>query len=120
MTIEIAHDVGPSKIDIAYERRGAPDAPPVLLIMGGGAQLVSWPDELCESLVAHGLHVVRFDNRDTGQSTHVTGAPEPDFAAAMAGDTSSAAYTLADMAADTVGLLDKLEIASAHLVGLSL
>lgn len=120
MTIHIAHEVGTSKIDIAYERLGDPQHPPVLLIMGLGAQLMAWPDELCERLVARDLHVIRFDNRDSGQSTHFSSAPMPDFAAAMAGDTSSAVYTLSDMAADAVGLLDVLGIQRAHLVGASL
>jgi pimeloyl-ACP methyl ester carboxylesterase len=52
--------------------------------------------------------VIRFDNRDTGRSTHVTGAPDPDLAAALTGDLSGASYTLSDMAADTAGLLDAL------------
>lgn len=105
MTIEIAHDVGPAKIDIAYERIGSPDNPPVLLVMGLGAQLVAWPDGLCNALVDRGLHVIRFDNRDVGQSTHFHHGPP---------------YTLSDMAADAVGLLDTLGIASAHVVGASL
>jgi pimeloyl-ACP methyl ester carboxylesterase len=120
MTIQIAKNVGPSKIDIAYERLGDPQHPPVLLIMGLGAQLIGWPDDFCEALVARGLHVIRFDNRDSGESTHFSHLPTPNFAAALAGDTSSAAYTLSDMAADAVGLLDVLGIGSAHLVGASL
>src|SRR4051812_14702617 len=117
MTIEIAKNVGPAKIDIAYERLGDPTAPPVLLIMGLGAQLVGWPDGFCEMLVGHGLHVIRFDNRDAGESTHFSSAPMPNFLAAVAGDLSSAVYTLSDMAADTVGLLDVLGIDRAHIVG---
>lgn len=120
MTIERATNVGPAKIDIAYERLGNPHAPPVLLIMGLGAQLIGWPDGFCDELVAHGLHVIRFDNRDAGESTHMTGAPPPNFVAALGGDHSSASYTLTDMAADTVGLLDALGLDSAHLVGASM
>lgn len=120
MTIEIATHVGPSRIDVAYERLGDPSAPPVLLIMGLGAQLIGWPEGLCDALVAKGLHVIRFDNRDVGASTHMTSAPVPNFMAAMAGDYSSASYRLSDMAADTIGLLDKLGIESAHLVGASM
>ncbi len=118
MTIELASGVGPARIDVAYERLGDPSAPPVLLIMGLGAQLIGWPDGLCAELVQRGLHVIRFDNRDAGQSTHLTGAPN--FAAALAGDFTTAAYTLSDMAADTVGLLAALGLASAHVVGASL
>ena len=116
--IEIARNVGPARIDIAYERLGDPADPPLLLIMGMGAQLVGWPDAFCAALVARRFHVIRFDNRDVGQSTRFTGIPN--FAAAMAGDVSTAAYTLSDMAADTAGLLDALGIASAHIVGASL
>jgi pimeloyl-ACP methyl ester carboxylesterase len=118
VTIAIASNVGPARIDIAYERLGDPSAPPVLLVMGLGAQLVQWPDEFCDALVQRGLHVIRFDNRDVGQSTRFRGTPN--FMAALAGDLSSAVYTLSDMAGDTVGLLDELGIASAHLVGASL
>ncbi len=120
MTIERATNVGPSRIAIAYERLGDPNDPPVLLIMGAGAQLIGWPDGFCDELIARGLQPVRFDNRDVGESTHMTGAPLPNLPAALAGDCSSASYTLSDMAADTVGLLDVLGIASAHLVGASL
>jgi pimeloyl-ACP methyl ester carboxylesterase len=120
MTIEIASGIGPSRIDIAYERLGDPSAPPVLLIMGLGAQLIGWPEGLCDLLVGKGLHVIRFDNRDVGQSTHMTNAPVPNFMAAMAGDYSSVSYRLTDMAADSVGLLDQLGLDSVHLVGASM
>lgn len=120
MTIEIAHGVGPSKLDIAYERLGDPSHPPVLLIMGLSAQLIAWPDGFCDELVQRGLHVIRFDNRDVGKSTHMTTAPMPSYMAPIGGDFSSVSYTLSDMAADTAGLLDELGIASAHIVGASL
>ncbi|HEY1958101.1 MAG TPA: alpha/beta fold hydrolase, partial [Polyangiaceae bacterium] len=120
MTIEKANGVGPSSIAIAYERFGDPSAPALLLIMGAGTQMHGWPDDFCAGLVAHGLHVVRFDNRDVGESTHFHDAPKPDLAAVIAGDHSTASYTLSDMAADTVGLLDVLGIRAAHLVGASL
>jgi len=120
MAIQLAHEVGPSRITIAYERLGDPGDPPVLLIMGLGAQLVAWPDAFCAQLVARGLHVIRFDNRDAGQSTIMRDAPMPNFAAALAGDLSTASYSLSDMAADAAGLLDVLGIARAHVVGASL
>lgn len=115
-----ALDVGPSGIEIAYEVLGDPAAPPVLLVMGAGAQLVDWPDGFCRELVDRGLRVIRFDNRDAGGSTRFPDEPVPDFAAIRAGDTSSAPYTLSDMAADAVGLLDVLGIAGAHVVGASM
>jgi pimeloyl-ACP methyl ester carboxylesterase len=106
MTVQILSNVGPDRIDIAYE--------------GLGAQLIGWPDGFCDALVAHKLQVIRFDNRDAGLSTHFSSAPVPNFVAALAGDTSSAAYTLSSMAADAVGLLEGLGIDSAHLVGASM
>jgi pimeloyl-ACP methyl ester carboxylesterase len=112
--------IGPDEIEIAYERRGDAADPAVLLVMGAGAQLVHWADEFCDALVARGLQVVRFDNRDAGRSTHMAAAPEPDVAAVMRGDLSSASYTLSDMAADAVGLLDALELPAAHVVGASM
>jgi pimeloyl-ACP methyl ester carboxylesterase len=118
--IERAVNVGPARLEIAYERLGDPKATPVLLIMGLGAQLITWPDGFCDELVARGLHVIRFDNRDAGESTHMTSAPTPDMMAALAGNLASVSYTLSDMAADTVGLLDALGLASAHIVGASL
>jgi len=112
--------IGPARIDIAYQRLGRDDAPPVLLIMGVGGQLIHWPDTFCHELVNHGLQVIRFDNRDSGLSTHLNGAPTPNMPAVLAGDHSSVSYTLSDMAHDTVGLMDFLGIEKAHLVGASM
>ena len=105
-------------LKLYYEDMGDVENPPVLLIMGLGAQLIVWPDEFCAALVDRGLQVIRFDNRDAGESTHFTAIPN--YMAALAGDYSTAAYTLSDMAGDSAGLLDTLGIASAHLVGASL
>jgi pimeloyl-ACP methyl ester carboxylesterase len=116
----IAKNVGPALLDIAYEERGDPEHPTVLLVMGLAKQLVNWPLGFVQALVARDLHVVRFDNRDSGRSTHMRDAPLPDLPAALAGDRSSASYTLSDMAADAVGLLDALNIDAAHLVGASM
>jgi pimeloyl-ACP methyl ester carboxylesterase len=115
-----ASNVAPAGIDIAYQRLGNPDAPVVLLIMGIAAQSIHWPDAFCHALVAGGLQVVRFDNRDSGLSTHLTDAPPPNLPAALAGDLSSVSYTLSDMAADAVGLLDALGCEKAHVVGASM
>ena len=112
--------VGPARIDIAYERFGDPGAPAVLLIMGIAAQMIHWPEDLCHALAGRGLHVIRFDNRDAGRSTHMLDAPAPDLPAALAGDLSSVSYTLHDMAADALGLLDVLGIDRAHVVGASM
>ena len=118
--MQVARGVGPTGVDIAFERFGEPDAPPVLLIMGLGAQMLAWPDQFCATLARHGLRVIRFDNRDIGLSSHMTGAPPPDVPAALRGRSSSASYTLSDMAADTVGLMDALGLDGAHLVGASM
>jgi pimeloyl-ACP methyl ester carboxylesterase len=80
---ERASNVGPAGIDIVYQRLGKRDAPLLLLIMGGGAQSIAWPDAFCHALVDRGLQIVRFDNRDVGLSTHITGAPPPDIRAAL-------------------------------------
>jgi len=111
-------------IEIEYETMGDPDDPALLLVMGLGAQMISWDDEFCLGLVDRGFHVIRFDNRDVGLSTKITVEPEVDLAAvlteAMAGGTPSAPYLLADMAADAIGLLDALDIEVAHVVGASM
>ena len=116
----MTHRARVGALEIAYETFGAPDDPPLLLIMGLGTQMIGWPDEFCRALEARGLYVIRFDNRDIGLSTHLHDAPAPDVMAALAGDTRSASYTLTDMAADAAGLLDALALTSAHVVGASL
>ncbi len=110
----------PAGIDIAYQRLGDPTAPLALLIMGVGGQSIHWPDAFCYALVDRGLQVIRFDNRDAGLSTHMTSAPTPNLPAALAGDFSSVSYTLSDMSADAVGLLDALEFEKAHVIGASM
>jgi len=117
---QLARNVGPSRLDIVYERRGNPTDPPVLLAMGLAAQLVNWPEGFLDALVRRRLHVIRFDNRDAGRSTHFHDAPPPDLQAVLAGDLSSATYTLSDMAADGVGLLDVLGLDTVHVVGASM
>jgi len=107
-------------IEIAFERFGSAGDPPVLLIMGLATQMLGWPDDFCAELAGRGHHVIRFDNRDIGLSTHLHDAPPPDLMAAFGGDLSSASYNLSDMARDTIGLLDVLEIDSAHVVGASM
>ncbi|MEU9714487.1 alpha/beta fold hydrolase [Streptomyces sp. NPDC047976] len=120
MSEERAAGVGPAGIEVAYERWGDAQAPPVLLVMGIALQMHGWPDGFCAELTARGVQLVRFDNRDAGLSTHFPDAPVPDVPAALAGDLSSASYSLSDMAGDAVGLLDALGLDSAHVVGLSL
>jgi len=120
MSLKKALNIGPSRIEIAYECFGDETAPPVLLIMGLGGQMIGWNEGFCAELVNRRLRVIRFDNRDVGLSSHLSAAPIPDFKAALSGDTSSAAYNLSDMAADTIGLMDTLELGSAHIMGASM
>jgi pimeloyl-ACP methyl ester carboxylesterase len=110
---------------LAYEEIGEPTAPPVVLIMGFGAQLTLWPDEFCRLLVAAGYRVIRFDNRDVGLSDKLDGARVGGATAVRMvrhwfGLASRVPYTLVDMAADVAGLLDHLGLTSAHIVGASM
>jgi pimeloyl-ACP methyl ester carboxylesterase len=106
-------------IEIVYEAFGDPADPTLLLVMGLGMQMLGWDERFCRMIAERGLHVVRFDNRDVGRSTKVEGGPRADVMAADAGDTSSASYTLDEMADDCAGLLDHLGVDAAHLVGAS-
>ena len=111
-------------LDIEVEEFGDPADPPLLLIMGLGAQMIVWPEELCRQLADAGHHVVRFDNRDVGLSSWFDGAGVPDMEAvfedAVAGRPVESPYSLSDMADDAVGVLDALGIDSAHIVGASM
>jgi pimeloyl-ACP methyl ester carboxylesterase len=112
-------------IDIYYEDMGDPNHPPVLLIMGIGAQLLLWRKGFCEKLVDQGLRVIRYDNRDVGLSTKITGrhtgaALLPRMIRSFLGLRSPAVYTLEDMADDAIALLDHLRIERAHVVGASM
>jgi len=110
-----------NRIEIEYESFGSAKAPAILLIMGLGAQLIRWNMELCDLLVARGYRVIRFDNRDCGLSTHCDQFPRPDLRLLQPGKPlPSLSYSLDDMAADSLGLLDALGIAQAHIVGASL
>jgi pimeloyl-ACP methyl ester carboxylesterase len=92
-------------IELEYDAFGDPTGQPLLLIGGLGTQLITWDEEFCELLADRRFHVIRFDNRDAGLSTWMEGEDQ---------------YTLDDLAADAVGLLDALGIPAAHLVGASM
>ena len=106
-------------IQIEYDTFGDSSSPALLLIMGGGSQMIYWEVEFCELLAKNGLFVIRFDNRDIGLSTKFENAGVPDMMAAMRGEPVSSAYTLEDMADDAVGLLVALGIEKAHICGAS-
>ena len=111
-------------IELEYVIDGAPDARPLLAIMGLGAQLIRWPQAFVDKLAARGFRVIRFDNRDIGLSEKLDAAGRPDLPAIMAaraaGQKPPVAYTLDDMAADAAGLLDALGVDKAHIVGASM
>ncbi len=115
---ELAAKVG--DVELCYETFGATEAPPLLLVMGLAAQMILWDEEFCEALAARGFWVIRFDNRDVGRSTILRAAPLPKRWQLLTRDARGAAYTLDEMAADAVGLLDHLEIGAAHVVGVSM
>lgn len=111
-------------IELEYESFGNPADPTILLIMGLGAQLTLWPLPFVEALVERGFHVVRYDNRDVGLSTKLDHARPPRIGMLVLQRLlrlrPRVPYTIGDMAADAVGLLDALGIEKAHIVGASM
>src|SRR3954470_2599918 len=107
------------ELDICYETFGDPSDPPMLLIMGLGTQMVAWHADFCAELAGRGFFVIRHDNRDVGRSTRLSELPVPSLVQ-LAKRDRNAPYTLADMAADSVGVLDHLGIEQAHIVGASM
>ncbi len=111
-------------VELAFEVFGSPADPAILLVAGLGTQMIRWTVPFCRALAARGYRVIRFDNRDAGGSTHFGHVAAPDLgalaAALLAGRTPTVPYTLQDMAADAVGLLDALSIDRAHVVGRSM
>jgi pimeloyl-ACP methyl ester carboxylesterase len=107
-------------VELAFETFGDPTHPTVLLVMGLGTQMLGWRAQLCAEIAARGFHVVRYDNRDVGRSTKFSSHRPPTASQLLRRDRKAAAYTLADMADDGVGLLDRLGIRAAHVVGASM
>jgi pimeloyl-ACP methyl ester carboxylesterase len=111
-------------IDICYEIFGEAGAEPLVLIMGLGGQMVQWDDAFCEQIAARGFRVIRFDNRDTGQSSKLSGGKSLTLwemlKVRFLNIPPAAPYTLRDMARDTIALMDVLGIRSAHMVGASM
>jgi pimeloyl-ACP methyl ester carboxylesterase len=105
-------------IDVEYRSDGDPADPALLLVMGLGGQLITWPQGFVDGLRTCGFYVIRYDNRDCGLSTKFEGTP--DMSSLFAGDTSSAPYRIEDMADDAAALLTELGILKAHVVGVSM
>jgi pimeloyl-ACP methyl ester carboxylesterase len=107
-------------IELCYQEMGKPDGEPLVLVMGLATQMIAWQEGLCRLLADRGFRVIRFDNRDIGRSTKISEAGVPSRIDLVLGRGATAPYRLRDMAKDTVGLLDHLEIDTAHVVGASM
>ena len=111
-------------LQIAYEVHGDSSGPTVLMVQGLSMPLTGWPPPLIDALVADGFRVITFDNRDIGQSALMDDMPVPNMLwqilRRMFRLRVKAPYHLEDMMLDVVGLMDALEIESAHLVGVSM
>lgn len=104
-------------LTIAFQIFGDPADRPLLLVMGLGAQMIAWEDQMCRDLAEAGFFVIRYDNRDVGLSTHVDDDPPSLFEMIRRRGNP---YTISDMAQDGLGLLDELGIEQAHVVGQSM
>jgi pimeloyl-ACP methyl ester carboxylesterase len=107
-------------IELCYRVDGDERAPVIVLIAGLSQQLNEWPPELVDGLIEQGFRVVRFDNRDVGRSSRVPIPVPSALSVVLQRGFRPEQYTVGDMALDTLGLLDRLEIDSAHLVGMSM
>ena len=107
-------------VELCYETFGDEAGVPLLLVMGLGTQMLGWHEDLCALLAERGFFVIRYDNRDIGHSTHFRGHRPPGLAEVVLRRPRDPAYELADMAADGAGLLEQLELDSAHVVGASM
>jgi pimeloyl-ACP methyl ester carboxylesterase len=118
------HRAHANGLELAWDSFGDPHAPPLLLVMGLGMQLIAWDEAFCRALAARGFYVIRFDNRDVGLSTGFDALGDPNplavFDALRRKQPVRAPYLVADLADDAIGLLDALGLPAAHVVGLSL
>jgi pimeloyl-ACP methyl ester carboxylesterase len=105
--------------EVCYETFGDPSDPALLLTMGLATQMLGWHEDFCAELAGRGFHVIRYDNRDVGRSQTMTGHV-PSVFQLLRRDKRAASYTLEDMAADAIGLLDHLGIEQAHVMGASM
>lgn len=113
-----------NNIDICYDTFGDKSKPALLLIQGFASQMIIWKEEFCRELASKGFFVIRFDNRDVGLTSKMDNMPIPNpmdiIASLQKGEHPEVPYKLSDMAKDAVGLLDALQIQSAHIVGVSM
>lgn len=107
-------------IDIAYDTFGDNTKPPMILIMGLSSQMIIWEDDFCSQLAGKGFWLIRFDNRDVGNSSKLDLLGMPNFRDMLHGKVAGMPYTLDDMAYDTLGLIEALGLPSAHIVGASM
>jgi pimeloyl-ACP methyl ester carboxylesterase len=107
-------------VELCYEPFGDPGRPTVLLVMGLGTQMIGWHADFCGQLADRGFHVIRYDNRDSGRSTHLSDRPMPKTREIITRRIRRPPYLLADMADDGLGLLEELGIERAHVVGASM
>jgi pimeloyl-ACP methyl ester carboxylesterase len=105
--------------EVCFETFGDPSDPALLLTMGLATQMLGWHEDFCNALAGRGFHVIRYDNRDVGRSQTMTGRV-PSTLELLRRDKRAASYTLEDMAADGIGVLDHLGIDRAHVVGASM
>ena len=110
-------------VRICYRTLGDPSHPPLLLVMGLGAQLIGWPEGFVQKFADEGFFVITFDNRDCGLSSKTEGEPEDSgelLVRAAIGEEVVQKYSLSDMALDSVSLLKNLGFEAAHIVGASM
>lgn len=111
-------------IKIEYKSLGPRTGRPLLLLRGLGTQMIQWEPDFCDQIVAAGHHLVIFDNRDVGLSTHFHEDSPPDFGELVQSlarkESPRVPYSLSDMARDLVGLMDALELKTAHIAGISM
>jgi pimeloyl-ACP methyl ester carboxylesterase len=124
MLVPMTRAALPSGIELEYDTFGDPADPALLLVMGFTAQMTAWQDGFCTMLADGGRHVIRYDNRDCGRSSKLEGVPVDPMAVMAAvladGALPEVPYTLSEMAADGIGLLDHLGVDRAHVVGASM
>jgi len=106
-------------VELCFETFGDPADPAMLLVMGLGTQMLGWREDLCAELAGNGFFVIRYDNRDVGRSSPMKAKP-PTTWQLLRRSRHAATYSLADMAADGIALLDHLGIERAHVVGASM